>query len=131
LSEREKNAANPPVRTVPLLASWVAFLSAFVCFVVAGQLLTSRAGELYESLNVELPWVTNLMVEHPLALTATSIAWGLGLLAASRARMQSRRISPEGRLLLNAAAISSALVGVGLIYSSVLPMTRMHCCLTQ
>ena len=131
MSEPRKDAAKPNERTVPLLASRVAFASAFVCFVVAGQMLTSRVGEFYDSFAVELPWVTSLTVNHPLALAATSIAWGLGLLAASRARVRVRRISSEGLELLNAAAMGSALVGVGLIYSSVLPLTRLRCGLMQ
>ncbi len=132
MSELAKGAANPQERTAPLLARWVAFSSAFVCFVVAGQLLTSRAGELYESLGVELPRVTSVIVEQSRALAATSILWGLGLLAASRARVRPRRIGSHDLEHLNAVAlVSAAFVGVAVVGSSVLPLMRLRGCLMQ
>src|SRR5581483_6422743 len=65
LSEPAAKKASPRrERLVPLVASWLAYGTSFVCFVVAGQMFTTRVAEMFEVMNIELPYVTEFALTH-------------------------------------------------------------------
>jgi hypothetical protein len=127
----ESKLAPVPERRVQLLATWVAYGSAFVSFMVAGQTLTSRAREMYDSLSLELPFIAELPTAYPWGVALTFVGLGFLFLGLTRVRVRLGVLGAGGWIFVQGVALLSALVGVGLIYSSVLVFQKLQQALMQ
>jgi hypothetical protein len=106
----------------PLLSTWIAYGTSLVAFMAAGQTLTSRAGEMYDALNLELPKITQFQVEQPRLAAAGFVAVGLVLLAATRVRTRSLVSS----IVFHGLALLAALTGAVFLYASVLVFEKLQ-----
>jgi hypothetical protein len=123
-----KTAARPEPR-VQLLPSWAAYGAALVAFIVAGQTLTTRAREMYDTMNIEVPQFADIPTAHPHAVAAAFVAIGLGVMGLTRVHVAR---SADGlRAAAFGVAILSAVVGTGFVFSSVLVFKQLQQSLMQ
>jgi hypothetical protein len=75
-----------PAQRSPLFGEWIGCACAFLCFVAAGQMLTTRVSEVYDMLNVDLSVIQQFTAQHPVALAVAFVALGALSLGATRVR---------------------------------------------
>lgn len=114
MSGGSKIAAQP----APLLKPWLAFVAAGACGVVAGDLAVSVPTwtAIYSELGVELPWITQVVVDGGLAVPGALVGAAIGLLAMGGVRAERRpwtaRASEAGGLVACGALVGAALLFV-------------------
>lgn len=126
----EKSAPRPRAK-IALMATPLAWACSFVVFMAAGQTLTSRSKELFDAMNVELPYVAAIPAENPITVAIVFVVLGLAMLALTRVRVSRGFAGESAWLLLQGGAIFAALVGVTFIYSSNLVFMKLQQCLVQ
>jgi hypothetical protein len=113
-----------------LLPTWIAFPCAFVGFVLAGYQVANADAELYEALNVEIPWIAQLQVQNATAIGALAVVSGLVLLALTRVRSERAWLLAARPLALLLAAFSGT-TGVLFLFASAIAFQKMSQALVQ
>ncbi|HZV01667.1 MAG TPA: hypothetical protein VFF73_33460 [Planctomycetota bacterium] len=125
----ESKTAARPEPSVQLLPGWAAYGAALVAFIVAGQTLTTRVREMYDSMNIELPVIAELPTAHPHAVAAAFVAIGLAILGLTRVHVAR---SADGlRAAAFGLAVLSAVAGAGFVFSSVFVFMKLQQSLIQ
>ncbi len=107
--------AGQPLPAVSLLPPWLSFLCAGLCSSVAGYLVTTVPTWLrvYAGVGVELPYVTQLVVDAPIVLPVTLVLVAGALLAGGAIRSRSewvRGARPVACLVAIGVALCSGLL---------------------
>jgi hypothetical protein len=99
----------PSAPPAPLLAPWLAFLCAGVCSSMAGYLACTIGAwtEAYQAEGVELPWVTQVVVDAGRLLPLGLVLLAGGILALATLRSARPRVL-ELRPLVALLAVGSA-----------------------
>jgi hypothetical protein len=115
----------------PLLAPWLAFVSAGFCFMAAGFRLTVDDLKMYESMNVELPAVLQLQIEWGAKLAVGFVLVGLGVLLLTRWHRRTGKLTAFARFVAHAGAIGLGAFSILVLYSAELIFTRLQQSLQQ
>lgn len=116
----------PPV-PAPLLDPWLAFLSAGMAASAAGYVLASAPTfrDAFRSMGVELPWITTVVLAHPVLVPLALLALAAGLLVLGGVR----RVPSPDRDVLGFTRVLAAAVGAlacGCIAANALGFQTLH-----
>jgi len=117
----------------PLLPPWLAFVAAGFCFMAAGFRFTVDDQRMYESMNIELPYILQDELDAGIYLALVFVAGGLALLLFTRwhLRTSNPKLSKLARAILGAAAVGAMAVAILVLYSAELIFMRLQASLQQ
>jgi type II secretory pathway component PulF len=114
--------------SAPLVHPALAFLTAGACSAAAGYLSTTaeRFRAAFETMGVELPWITQVVMDNTIALPIALLLISAAILGLAGRPIARSELTDALRKALQAAAVLVGVAAGGLVWANVLAFETLQ-----